>query len=195
MFLNTFLQLSKKAKIDDSQALDMLYEKFRDEFKNWLATIRKTKNLNDLILLDHNMNAKMKKISKLSQLRIKLNASTFPATKPPFNSYNSASTKPSTAVGVAIVFPVPSTATETYPSPMDVSNMIKRGLILQEEKDKRNTPGLCCYYGKPGHIAIDHRNPALLTNKRQAIGALTGNLISLVLYKPLPVEKKEIFLG
>ena len=27
VFLNTFLQLSKKAKIDDSQALDMLYEK------------------------------------------------------------------------------------------------------------------------------------------------------------------------
>ena len=34
MFLNIFLRLSKKAKIDDSQALDMLYEKLSDKFKD-----------------------------------------------------------------------------------------------------------------------------------------------------------------
>ena len=34
MFLNTFLQLSKKAKIDDSQTLDILYKKLSDEFKD-----------------------------------------------------------------------------------------------------------------------------------------------------------------
>ena len=33
VFLNTFLQLSKKVKIDDSQALDMLYKKLSDELK------------------------------------------------------------------------------------------------------------------------------------------------------------------
>ena len=34
LFLNTFLWLSKKAKIDDSQALDILYKKLSDEFKD-----------------------------------------------------------------------------------------------------------------------------------------------------------------
>ena len=64
MFLNTFLQLSKKAKIDDSQALDMLYKKLNDEFKDQLITVKKTKNLNDLILLLCDIDATMKKISK-----------------------------------------------------------------------------------------------------------------------------------
>ena len=64
VFLNTFLRLSKKAKIDDSQTLDMLYEKLSDEFKDRLVTVRKAKNLNDLILLLRNIDANMKKISK-----------------------------------------------------------------------------------------------------------------------------------
>ena len=34
VFLNTFLWLFKKAKIDDSQILDMLYKKLSDEFKD-----------------------------------------------------------------------------------------------------------------------------------------------------------------
>ena len=64
MFLNTFFQLSKKAKIDDSQALDILYEKLSNELKDWLVIVRKAENLNDLILLLHNMDANIKKISK-----------------------------------------------------------------------------------------------------------------------------------
>ena len=64
--MNNFLQLSKKAKIDDSQALDMLYEKLNDEFKDRLVTIKKTENLNDLILLLHNIDTNIKKISKQS---------------------------------------------------------------------------------------------------------------------------------
>ena len=64
VFLNTFLQLSKKAKIDDSQALDMLYKKLSNEFKVWLFTVSKVENFNDLILMLHDMNANMKKISK-----------------------------------------------------------------------------------------------------------------------------------
>ena len=195
VFLNTFLRLSKKAKIDDSQALDMLYEKLSDEFKDRLVTVRKAENLNDLILLLRDMDANMKKISKQSQLRVKPNTSNFPATKPPFKSYNSAPTKSSTAVGVAVVSPVPSTATGTHPGPMDVSNVIRRGPISQEEKDRRNSLGLCRYCGEPGHIAIDHRNPALLATKRQAAGAFIGNSMALVPYKPLPVEEKETSLG
>ena len=98
MFLNTFLRLFKKAKIDDSQALDMLYEKLSNEFKDRLVTIMKAENLNNLILLLRDMDAIMKKYSKQFQLYVKLNASNFPTTKPPFKSYNSAPTKPSTAV-------------------------------------------------------------------------------------------------
>ena len=145
VFLNTFLRLSKKAKIDDSQALDMLYEKLSDEFKDRLVTIRKAENLNDLILLLCDMDANMKKISKQSQFRIKPNASNFPPTKPLFKSYNSAPIKPSTTIKIVVVSPVVSTATGTHPGPMDVSNVIRQEPILQEEKDRRNNLGLCRY--------------------------------------------------
>ena len=73
--------------------------------------------------------------------------------------------------------------------------MIKRGSISQEEKDRRNSLGLYRYYGEPGHIAINHRNPALLTTKRQVTGALMANSMALVPYKPLPVEEKKTSLG
>ena len=173
----------------------MLYEKLSDEFKDWLVTVRKVENLNDLILLLRDMDANMKKISKQSQLRVKPNASNFPATKLPFKSYNSAPTKPSTAVGVAVVSLAPSTATGTHPGPMDMSNVIKRRQISQEEKDRCNNLVLCRYCGKPGHIAIDHRNPALLATKKQVAGAFTGNSIALVSYKPLLAKEKETSLG
>ena len=141
------------------------------------------------------MDANMKKISKHSQLCIKPNIPNFPATKPPFKLYNSALTKPSTTVRVAVLFPAPSTTTGTHPGPMDVSNVIKQGPILQEEKYRRNNLGLCHYYGELGHIAIDHKNPALLAIKRQAAGTFTGNLMALVPNKPLPVEEKKTSLG
>ena len=51
--------------------------------------------------------------------------------------------------------------------------------------------GLCRYFGEPGHIAIDHKNSALLATKRQAAGAFTGNSMALVPDKPLPVEEKR----
>ena len=78
---------------------------------------------------------------------------------------------------------------------MDVSNEIRRGLIWQEEKNRRNNLGPCRYCGKSGYIAIDHRNSALLATKRQAASAFTGNSMALIPYKPLPVEKKETSLG
>ena len=195
VFLDIFLRLSKKAKIDDSQALDILYEKLSNEFKDRLVIVRKAENLNDLILLLRNMDANRKKISKQSQLCVKPNASNFLATKPLFKSYNSAPTKLFTAVGVAVVFPVPSTATATHPGPMNMSNVIRQRSILQEEKDRCNNLSLCHYYSELGHIAINHRNPALLVTKREAAGAFTGNSMALVPYKPLSIEDKETSLG
>ena len=141
------------------------------------------------------MDANIKKISKRSQLCVKPNASNFPTTKSPFKSYNSAPTKPSTAVGVAVVFPAPSTATGNHPGPMDISNMIRQRPILQEEKDRHNSLGLCHYCGKPEHITINHKNPTLLATKKQAVGAFMGKLMALILYKPLSIEKKETSLG
>ena len=121
----------------------MLYKKLADEFKDWLVTVKKAENLNDLILLLHNMYANMKKISKQSQLYAKPNTSNFPTIKPLFKSYNLTFTKPSTVVGVAIVPPILSTATGTYLCPMDMSNVIRQGPISQEEKDRCNSLGLC----------------------------------------------------
>ena len=78
---------------------------------------------------------------------------------------------------------------------MDVSHVIRQGSISQGEKDRCNSLDLCCYCNEPRYIAIDHKNLALLTTKRQAAVTLTGNSIALVLYKPFSVEKKEMFLG
>ena len=58
MFLNTFLRL------DNSQALDMLYEKLSNKFKNLLVIVKKAKNLNEMIVLLCNIDANIKKISK-----------------------------------------------------------------------------------------------------------------------------------
>ena len=64
LFLNTFLQLSKKTKIDDFEVLDILYKKLSYEFKDRLVIVRKAENLNNLILLLCNMDANIKKINK-----------------------------------------------------------------------------------------------------------------------------------
>ena len=173
----------------------MLYKKLSNEFKDRFVTVKKIENLNNLILLLHNIDANMMKISKQSQLRVKPNASNFPIIKLPFNSYNLTSTKPSNAVGVAIISPVLSTTIKTHPSPINVFIMIRRGAILQKEKDRQNNLDLYCYCGKSRYIAIDHRNSSLSVTKKQAADTLTSNLMALVPYKPLSVEEKETFLG
>ena len=66
VFFNTFLQLSKKTKIDDSQELDMLHEKLSDEIKDRLVTVRKAENFNNLILLLCDIDTNMKKIGNQS---------------------------------------------------------------------------------------------------------------------------------
>ena len=63
---------------------------------------------------------------------------------------------------------------------MDVSNVIKQGPISRKEKDRHNSLDLCHYCSKLGHIAIDHKNPALLATKRQAASAFIDNLMALV---------------
>lgn len=166
-----------------------------DKFKDWLVTVKKTENLNYLILSLCYINANMKKICKQSELYVKPNISSISAIKPLFKLYNSAPTKFSTTVGVAVFSPISNNITGTHPGSLDMSNVIRQRPISQEEKDKRNNLGLCYYCKEPGHIAIDHTNPTLLATKKQATGTLTGNLIALVLYKPLFVEEKEIFLG
>ena len=157
----------------------MLYENLSNKFKDQLVTVRKAKNLNNLILLLHDIDTNMKKIRKQFQLRVKSNAFNFPANKSPFKSYNSALTKSSTAFGVSVVSPVFSTATGTHLGPMDVFNVIRQGPILQEKKNRRNSLGLCYYFGEPGYIAIDYKNHTLLATKRQAAGTLTSGFGSL----------------
>ena len=124
-----FFATIQKAKIDDFQVLDMLYKKLSDELKDRLITVKEAENLNNLILLFYEIDANMKKISKQLQLCTKPNASNFPAIKPLFKLYNSAPIKLSTTVGVAVVSPVPSIATETYLGPMDMSIVMKQGPI------------------------------------------------------------------
>ena len=49
VFFNTFLVLAKKAKFDEQQTLDLLYEKLSDKFKNLLVTKKRQTNLDDRI--------------------------------------------------------------------------------------------------------------------------------------------------
>lgn len=195
MFLNTFLLLSKKAKINNFQVLDILYKKLSNEFKDWLVIIRKVKNFNNLILLFCNINISIKKTNKHSHLHINPNISNVPTIKPLFKSYNPASTKPSTVVEVAVVFSVFSITTETYLGSLDIFNMIKQGLILQKEKDRCNNLGLCHYFGKSGYIDIDYKIFILLIIKKKAASIFMGNFIALVFYKPLFIEEKKTFLS
>ena len=64
VFLNTFLVLAKKAKLNDNQTLDLLYEKLSDKFKSLFVTKKRQTNLGDLIKKLHSMNASMKVISQ-----------------------------------------------------------------------------------------------------------------------------------
>ena len=63
VFLNTFLVLAKKAKLDDNQTLDLLYKKLSDKFKSLLVTKKRQTNLADLIKKLRSMDASMKVIN------------------------------------------------------------------------------------------------------------------------------------
>lgn len=63
-FLNTFLLLAKKAKLDDGRALDMLYEKLSNEFKLRLVTLPKQTTLDDLVKQLRDLDSRLKLYNK-----------------------------------------------------------------------------------------------------------------------------------
>lgn len=130
VFLNTFWQLSIKPKIDTSQVLNILYKKLSNEFKNRLITVKKAKYFSDLILLLHNIDVNMKKISKQFQIYVKPNAFYIYAIKPLFQSYNLGLTKFSIAIAVTVFFSVSIIALGNNLGPIDLSIVIKQRLIL-----------------------------------------------------------------
>ena len=170
MFLNTFLVLSKKTKLEEPQILDLLYEKLSDKFKNLLVTKKKQTNLDDLIKKLCSMDASMKIINQRKRAT--------PAVNTPKPTYQHATRfVPQTtrfapvapAAVTTTTFTLPSTATGTHAGPMDVSS-VRQGPLSAEKKERRNKLGLCRYCGQPGHIAMDHKDPSTLQAKRRAAG-------------------------
>lgn len=107
---------------------------FVQEIEQWIQRpvghYQESRKLNDLILWLYNLDTNIKKMSKQSQLYVKLDVSNVPVIKPPFKPYNSASTNLFVTIKIVVVFPIPSIATRTHLRLMDVSNMIRQGLIL-----------------------------------------------------------------
>lgn len=111
VFLNIFLRLQKKARIDDSQALDMLNEKLSNEFKDCFVIVKKANSLGNLITFLRDIDANVKRINKQSYLCAKQNTPATTTIKPPFKTANSAPvptpTKLSTSVGVTVTSLIP----------------------------------------------------------------------------------------
>ena len=174
MFLNSFLVLAKKAKLNDSQTLDLLYKKLSDKFKSLLVTKKKQTNLDDLIKKLRSMDASMKIINQ--QKRAIPAVNTLKPTYQQTTRFVSQPTRstaavPTTTVTTSSTLPTSllSTATGMHAGPMDMSS-VRRGPLTAEEKEQRNKLGLCQYCGQPGHIAIDHKDPNILLAKRRAAG-------------------------
>ena len=189
VFLNTFLVLAKKAKLDDSQTLDLLYEKLSDEFKNLLVTKKKQTNLADLIKKLRSMDSSMKIINQQKRATSAVN------TKPTYQQTTrfvsqttrfAPATPTTTITTTSSTLPtlLPSTATGTHSRLMDVSLASKRRPLSAEKKEQKNKLGLCRYCGQPSHIAMDHRDPNTLQAKHRAAGihemtmALSSNIIA-----------------
>ena len=169
MFLNTFLVLAKKAKLDNSQTLDLLYEKLSDEFKNLLVTKKKQTNLVDLIKKLCNMDSSIKIINQ--QKRSTSNTVNTATKSSAYQQTTRFVRQPTrfAPVAPAAITTTTSTATGTYAGPMDVSS-VRRGLLSAEEKERWNKLGLCRYCGQPSHIARDHKDSNTLLAKRHAAG-------------------------
>ena len=168
VFLNTFLVLAKKAKLEEQQTLDLLYEKLSDEFKSLLVTKKKQTNLDNLIKKLRNMDANMKIISQRKR-PTNTNGKPVPtsSSKPAYQQ--AFQSTPNTVTNTSLS-PSPSTTSGTHAGPMDVSGVGKRGPLSDEEKERRNKLGLCRYYGQPGHIARHHSDSAMLLAKCRAAG-------------------------
>lgn len=157
--------------------------------------MKKTENFNNLIQLLCDIDANIKRISRQSQLNIKLNASNVLTIKLLFKLYNLASTKPSIAIRVAVVFLVLSIAIEIHLGLINISNVTKQGSILKKEKNRYNSLGFCYYCDKARHIAIDYKNSTLLAIKKQVIGIFTDNSMALVPYKSFSIKEKKMSLS
>ena len=137
VFLNTFLVLAKKAKLEESQVLDLLYKKLSDEFKSLLVTKKKQTNLTDLIKKLRSMDSSIKIINQQKRPTPSIvNTATKPSTKP--STYQQtvrfAPVAPTTVTSTLPTL-LPSTSTGTHAGPMDVSS-VKQGPLLTEEKKR-----------------------------------------------------------
>ena len=169
-FLNTFLVLAKKAKLDDSHTLDLLYEKLSDEFINFFITKKKQTNFDNLIKKLCNIDASMKIINQQKRTALAVNtpkliyqqATIFVLQTTRFASVTLTTTTITTSS--TLLF----TATGTYARPMDVSSL-RQGSLTAEEKEHQSKLSLCRYCGQLGHIAIEHKDlNTLLARRRTA---------------------------
>ena len=181
LFLNTFFVLAKKAKLDDNQTLDLLYEKLSDKFKSVFVTKKRQTNLRDLIRKLRSMDASMKVINQQKQpSNLAINT-----VKPASTSklaYQQASQSTPITTSLAST---PFTATGSHPGPMDLSSAGKQRSLMTEEKERQNKLGLCRYCGQPGHIAHNHSDSATLLAKRQAAGIYEITMAPLATLSPL----------
>lgn len=193
VILNSFSCPQNKARIPNEQAINHLYEKLSDEVKGHLVFFSKKTDLSALVIFLQEIDFNLKIFAKSFYFSKVASTAFASVSKPLFKTLSSAPAKQLTSVGVIVTAPALNTLTKTHFGPIDVSTAVRRRPISQDKKNHRNHLGLYHYYGKPGHIAIDHKNPATLSTKRQAAG-ITNYLIALVPYVP-PTEEKESFVS
>ena len=144
--MNTFFVLAKKAKLNDLQTLDLLYEKLSDEFKTLFVTKKKQTNLADLIKKLRSMDASMKIINQQKRPTPSTINTPKPTSQPTTNfapqTTRFASAPIVLTTTTTTTSSMPFTATGTHSGPMDVSS-VKRGPLSVEEKEQRDKLGLC----------------------------------------------------
>lgn len=188
--MNIFLVLAKKAKLDDNQTLDLLYEKLSDKFKSLLVTKKRQTNLGDLIKKLRSMDASMKVISQ--RKRPAASAANTVNSKPVFTSSGKSTyqqvSQSASMTSVTTSTSASSTATGSHSRPMDLSSGDWRGPLSEEKKKRRNKLGLCKHCGQAGHIARDHSDPNTLLAKRRAAGI---NEMTVSPAPPIPASSSE----
>ena len=176
IFLNNFLVLAKKTKLDDSYTLDFLYKKPSNEFKNFLVTKKKQINLNNLIKKLCSMDASIKIINQQKQSTLSTVNTFKPAIQQTTRFVQAQPTRFAAAAPTIVTTSFAlstllfSTVSGTHAEPTDVSSAGKQGPLTTEKNEQKNKLDLCRYCGQPGHIAIDHKNSNTLLAKHCAAG-------------------------